>query len=61
MTDEEERASHARLEQLAARAPHSVHRIYAAFDVECLASKPIADQVPVEHVRDKKDQAKNIE
>ena len=36
---------------------------YAAFDAEHrpLASKAIADQVPIEHVRNKKDQAKNIE
>ena len=34
-----------------------------AVDVEhCLfASKVIADQVPIEHERDEKDQAKNIE
>jgi hypothetical protein len=36
---------------------------FASFDAEhrSLASKVVSDQVPEEHVRDKKDHAKNIE
>jgi hypothetical protein len=35
---------------------------YAAFEAECfVASKVIANQVPVEQVRDKKDQAEYIQ